>query len=275
MKLEAGQVAVVTGAASGIGFALSDAFAARGLDVVLADIEDGALQAATERVRAHGGRARGLRTDVTDLAQVQALADATLGEFGRVDVVCNNAGVDSDTAPAWEMDIRDWKWVLDVNLWGCIHGVHTFMPHLVAQGHGHMVNTASMGGIRPLPFLAPYAASKRAIVAITETLRIELDERAPDVGVTALCPSLVHTNIGTSARNRPQDLIPERGADQAGLRAHLGKMEQSALEPADVARLVLGAIETNRLRLMTHPESREAVEEWARALIADAALAGQ
>ena len=137
-----------------------------------------------------------------------------------------------------------------------------------------MGNTSSMGGVRPLPYLAPYAASKRAILAITETLRIELDDLAPEVGVTALCPSLVRTNIGTSARNRPDDLVPARGAGQEGLQAHLAHLP-GAKEPAEVAQLTLGAIETNRLRLMTHESARDSVDTWVKALLADAALAGQ
>jgi NAD(P)-dependent dehydrogenase (short-subunit alcohol dehydrogenase family) len=274
MLLESGQVAVVTGAASGIGFAMAEEFAGRGLGVVLADVEETALAAAGCAIEAAGVPTLAVRTDVRDATQVDELARRTLERFGRVDVVCNNAGVDTNTAPTWEMDILDWKWVMDVNLWGCIHGIRAFVPHLVEQGRGHVVNTASMAGLRPLPFLAPYCASKHAIVGLSETLRVEFDQRGIDVGVTILCPSLVHTKIGSSARNRPPELTPAGPQTQDGLVAHLSRMEDNAKEPPEVARLLMEAIEANRLYLATHSDAADGMREWFAGLIEDVQIVG-
>jgi NAD(P)-dependent dehydrogenase (short-subunit alcohol dehydrogenase family) len=211
MKLREGQVAVVTGAASGIGLAIAEHLAGRGLSVVLADVEEPALKTAEDSLRASGAPTLAVRTDVSDESSVFDLADRTLEKFGRVDVVCNNAGVTAPAAPIWETDERDWQWVLGVNLWGVIHGIRAFVPHLVAQGSGHVANTGSMAGLSIVPMVASYTASKHAVVAISESLRAELDVHAPDVGVTVLCPSYVPTRLADSARNRPPELMPVDG----------------------------------------------------------------
>jgi NAD(P)-dependent dehydrogenase (short-subunit alcohol dehydrogenase family) len=270
MKLERRQVAVVTGAASGIGLATSEAFSRRGLSVVMADIEKPVLEAAAARVGASGSPVLPVRTDVSDADQIQALARRTLEEFGRVDVVHNNAGVDNDPAPMWEMDSLDWAWILGVNLWGVINGIRAFVPHLVAQGRGHVVNTASMAGLTGLPFLGPYTASKHAIVSISETLRSELDQRAPEVGVTVVCPSYVHTNIARASRNRPDALTPALQMNPGGLQRHLDTMETIAIEPPQVAGLIMEAIESNRLHLLTHEGSRARWRQYAERQLEEA-----
>jgi NAD(P)-dependent dehydrogenase (short-subunit alcohol dehydrogenase family) len=256
MRLEPGQVAVVTGAASGIGLATAEAFSRRGLSVVMADIDAPALEAAAARVSTAGSSVLPVPTDVSDAEQVQSLATRTLEEFGRVDVIYNNAGVDNDPAPMWEMDSRDWSWILGVNVWGVINGIRAFVPHLVAQGQGHVVNTSSMAGLTMQPFLGPYTASKHAVVAISETLRVELDQRAPNVGVTVVCPSLVHTNIGRASRNRPDALKPPVDLNPGGLQRHLDELEAVAMEPPQIAAQVLEAVESNRLHLLTHEQSK-------------------
>ena len=171
MKDLSKRVAVVTGAASGIGYALAERFADEGMRVVLADVEEKALAMASEKLAARGAAALAVRTDVANPADVQALAEATLARFGAVHVLCNNAGVGGDVAPVWELPLESWRWVLDVNFWGVVHGVRTFVPIMLRQdGEGHIVNTASMAGHLSLPLLGPYHATKFAVVSLTESL---------------------------------------------------------------------------------------------------------
>jgi NAD(P)-dependent dehydrogenase (short-subunit alcohol dehydrogenase family) len=261
VELREGQVAVVTGAASGIGLGIARAFARRGLRVVLADIEGAALADAAEAVAVVASPAASeasgpapsvlaVETDVSDADQVDALAQRTLDRFGRIDVVCNNAGVTVHNKATWEMDELDWSWVLGVNLWGVIHGVHTFVPLMVDQNRGHVVNTASIVGLSYGPEIAPYTASKHAVVAISETMRGELATRAPGVGVTVLCPSYVPTRIGDAERNRPQGLTPDWSVAVRGT-----PRDRSGLDPVPpdaVGEMVADAVESGRFYLSTH-----------------------
>jgi NAD(P)-dependent dehydrogenase (short-subunit alcohol dehydrogenase family) len=267
MQLQRGQVAVVTGAASGIGFGIAKAMAGRGLSVVLADVEEGALAGAKEAVESHGVEALAVRTDVSDAAQVDQLARRTIEAFGRADVVCNNAGVATHNKATWEMDELDWRWVLGVNLWGVIHGIRSFVPALVAQGHGHVVNTASIVGLSYGPEIAPYTASKHAVVAISETMRGELATRAPGVGVTVLCPSYVPTRIGDAERNRPAALTPDWGAA-----VHGRPRDRSGLEPVApgaVGEMVADAVESGRFYLSTHRGVEGLITHRFNAILAD------
>lgn len=208
MRLEAGQVAVVTGGASGIGRALVDAFAARGLAVAVADVEGDALEQTRRELAEAGVTVLTRRTDVRDAEDVEALAQEVLTRFGRVDVICNNAGVISSPAPAWEQSAQDWLWTVQVNLLGVANGVRAFVPHLVAAGRGHVLNTASIAGLTTIPGggNAAYSATKHAVIGFSETLRLELALVAPAVGVTVLCPGPVPTRIHDAERNRPADL---------------------------------------------------------------------
>jgi NAD(P)-dependent dehydrogenase (short-subunit alcohol dehydrogenase family) len=256
MQLAAGQVAVVTGAASGIGLGLARALAARGLHIVLADVEEGALAAAAAQVEGQGVRAEPIVADVRDFEAVQAIADLALKAFGRLDVACNNAGVNTGRATAWEFDEHDWRWVLDVNLWGVIHGIRAFVPHLVRQNAGHVVNTASMAALHPVAGLSPYAVSKHAIVAITECLRADLDEHAPAVGATALCPLWVWSRVRDAERNRPPELR-RAGSPPLQPRPAQSLEDGEYLTPDEVGDLVAAAIEGNELYLLTHASGRE------------------
>jgi NADP-dependent 3-hydroxy acid dehydrogenase YdfG len=266
MKLHEGHVAVVTGAASGIGLAIAEQLTERGLSVVLADVEEPALMAAEDRLRDSGAMTLAVHTDVSDERSVFELADRTLARFGRVDVVCNNAGVTTRAAPMWETDERHWQWVLGVNLWGVIHGIRAFVPHLVAQGSGHVVNTGSMAGLSIVPMVAPYTASKHAVVAISESLRAELDACAAGVGVTVLCPSYVPTRLADSARNRPVALTPVDTpvASQPGVGGSYVPMAAR-----DVAAKLIAGIEANRLHVTTHPGSMARVRERVDRLVVD------
>jgi NAD(P)-dependent dehydrogenase (short-subunit alcohol dehydrogenase family) len=263
MKLEAGKVAVVTGAASGIGFALADRFATSGLHVVLADVDEAGLATAAGTIGARGVETLTVRTDVSDEASVQALAAAGVERFGTVHVVCNNAGVMS-TADAWFGPLSAWTWVMGVNFWGVVHGVRAFLPMLTAQGEGHIVNTASIAGLYP-GFGAVYDASKHAVVAITEDLYTGMQQAGLPIGVSVLCPGWVRTNIVDSDRNWPGDLGDEPpsalGADI--VLGHVRRVIDEGMPPAAVADLVADAVETDRFWVLPHPEFVDlAVARW-------------
>ncbi|MCI0547498.1 MAG: SDR family NAD(P)-dependent oxidoreductase [Candidatus Rokubacteria bacterium] len=244
------RVAVVTGGGSGIGRALSEAFAREGARVVVADVEDSAATAVADGIRGRGGEALAVRVDVTDLGQVRALADRAFAHFGAVHVLCNNAGVALHGA-LQDATHRDWEWVLGVNLWGVIHGLEAFLPRIIAQGPpGHVVNTASMAGLIASQGLGVYNASKYAVVGISETLVKDL--RPHGIGVSVLCPMGVTTRILQSARNRPAPLRNEREHTDSAVEL-IGKY----LDPDTVASMVLAAVRANRLYVITHDESLE------------------
>ena len=204
-----GKVAVVTGAASGIGRAMAERFLSEGMAVVAADVEESALETTAEQLRAGGGEVEAVLTDVSDPASVQALAAAAKNRFGTFHVICNNAGVGGHLGRVWETPVADYRWVIDVNLWGVIYGIITFVPTLVEQGEGHVVITSSIAGWRGGPCLGPYAATKHAVLGLSESLRQELELAEANVGVSVLCPGLVNTNIMASARNWPTALGSE------------------------------------------------------------------
>jgi NAD(P)-dependent dehydrogenase (short-subunit alcohol dehydrogenase family) len=211
-----GRVAVVTGAASGIGRALAARFAAEGMKVVLADVEPGALAAAARELEKAGCETLAVETDVSRAEDVAALARRTLDAFGAVHLVCNNAGVFTGGL-CWEAPLSDYEWVMGVNVWGVIHGIRTFVPILLAQGgEGHLVNTASMAALTTLPYAGIYHMSKHAVLALSESLHHELVLRGSPVRVSALCPELVATKIDASERNRPAKLREGPGAAGEG-----------------------------------------------------------
>ena len=247
------RVAVVTGAASGIGRAIAARLGGEGMRVVLADIEPEALQQTAQELEKDGVEALAVVTDVSRAESVQALAERTLEHFGAVHVVCNNAGVFTGGL-SWEGPIEDWEWVLGVNLWGVVHGIRTFVPILLEQDvEGHVVNTASMAGVTSMPFSGIYVLSKHAVLALSETLHHELTQRGSKIGVSALCPEIVSTNIGEAERNRPEAMrpkavwdSPEREVVRAALRAQL----PVGAPPERMAERVLRGIRENRFYLL-------------------------
>jgi len=256
----AGKTAFVTGGASGIGFALGRVLAEAGMNVMLADIERPALTSAVRGLSEEGlTNVRSVGCDVADPVSVEDAAEATFKAFGAVHVVCNNAGVAGGSGID-DISVETWRWVLDVNLMGVLHGVRTFLPHIRGHGQGgHIVNTASMAGMNSGLGFSPYSASKFAVVNMSEGLAMQL---APlDIGVTVLCPGFVRTRIWESTRNRQERYGPP-DSHASKLAATLAKLNDSGLDPLGVARRVVAAIRENELYVFTHagPEWRSELE---------------
>ena len=271
MKEFKGKVAVVTGAASGIGRALALRFARAGMNVVLADVEVGALDEAEREVRAVGGSTLAVRTDVSKARDVEALAKATLDRFGAVHIVCNNAGV-SVGGLSWTHTLADWEWVLGVNLWGVIHGVRVFTPILLSQGGaGHIVNTASLAGLLSGPGSSVYNVTKHSVVTLSETLHQELVMLGSPVRVSVLCPGFVSTRIPDAARNRPAELAdtapPLPGAEE--MQALGRQLVASGSPPATVADCVFEAIRAERFYILPHPEWKDLIRARMETILAE------
>lgn len=256
MRELTGRTAVITGAASGIGRACAERLASAGMDVVLADVEAPRLEEAAAAVRAVGVEVLAVPTDVSDADAVDRLRDEALARFGRVNLLCNNAGVAGSLTGDGSVDLRDWQWVMGVNLWGVVHGHRSFLPHLLEHGDGHIVNTASMAG--HLPGHSAYAASKWAVVAITEGLYHQLRRQGSTVGVSCLCPGWVNTDIGSSSRNRPEWASPPALVEPTGTAAAVQEFVldqlRSGMPPAAVADLVHDAVVEDRFWIFTDPQ---------------------
>ncbi|WP_128377934.1 SDR family NAD(P)-dependent oxidoreductase [Streptomyces cavernae] len=280
MEPEPGQVAVVTGAASGIGLAMARRFAAEGLKVVLADVEEGALAKAADDLRADGAVVHARVVDVGERSEVQALAEDAYDTFGAVHVLCNNAGVGSGAeGRMWEHDPNDWKWAFAVNVWGVFHGIQAFVPRMLAAGEpGHVVNTSSGdGGIAPLPTASVYAVTKAAVVTVTESLYAHLKAEHARVGASVLFPGphMLRTGLWESHRNRPARYAkekprktPYRSLDQweAAMRAAGREVEFTPVE--EVAELVLDGIRADRFWLLPRSEHSDAqIRARARSML--------
>jgi NAD(P)-dependent dehydrogenase (short-subunit alcohol dehydrogenase family) len=262
-----GKVAVVTGAASGIGRALATRFVDEGMKVVLADVETDALRHTAGELESQGAEVLSRRTDVSQADDVSALAEATLDRFGKVHVVCNNAGVFAGGL-SWEAPISDWEWVLGVNTYGVLHGIRSFVPILLEQGEpAHVVNTVSMAGLITMPFSGPYCLSKHAALTLSETLYHELRIRQSPVGVSALCPELIRTAIGRSDRNRPEHLkrsedsaSPERDLVESAIQSSTA----GGLDPARMADRVIAGIREDRFYLLADEGTSWEAACWQR-----------
>ena len=270
MENLAEKTAFITGGASGIGLGMARAFLAEGMKVFLADIEADALEGALNDLRGEGGRAEGTLCDVSDRDAVMRAAEAVRKTFGAVHVLCNNAGIGAG-GPFGTLRPSDWDWVLGVNLMGVVHGIDAFLPEMRDRGEGgHIVNTASMAGLRGTPGMGPYCAAKAAVVSISETLAGELE--GSGIGVSVLCPGWVRTRILESARGRPQRFGPPRdrpaNAEEAARYAAVSELIESGLDPLAVGRRVVEGIRREELYLITHPDWRVNVEGRFEAILA-------
>jgi NAD(P)-dependent dehydrogenase (short-subunit alcohol dehydrogenase family) len=262
MKELKGKVAAVTGAASGLGRSMALAFAAEGMDIALADVDEQGLLEVREALKRHGVKTTTLRVDVSKADQLDAFAERAVKDLHAVHVVCNNAGV-SPLGAVWENTLADWQWILGVNLWGVIHGVHAFAPRLIAQNEGHIVNTASVAGLISPPGSGAYNVTKHAVVALSESLHHDLRERNSAVGVSVLCPAYVPTRITESERSRPDELknssralSPETLARQAMLKKAVNSGKISADQ---VAQAVVAAVKEERFYILTHARIKGAI----------------
>ncbi|MEX2080318.1 MAG: SDR family NAD(P)-dependent oxidoreductase [Dehalococcoidia bacterium] len=252
MQTLAGKVAVVTGAASGIGLGMAERFAAEGMQVVMADIEPEALSIAAEGLKGKAASILPHRLDVRDPDAVEGLARATYDAFGACHVVCNNAGVEV-IGLTWEYTLEDWEWVLGVNLWGVIHGVRAFVPRMLAGGEeGHIVNTASMAGLTTSAFMGIYDVTKHGVVALSESLYKDFKATGARLSVSVLCPGLINTNIMNSRRNRPGPLQKEGefGEPARMFRAALTAGLATGFDPSEVAAQVAEGIKEDRFYIV-------------------------
>jgi len=263
MKDFQGKVAVITGGASGLGRAMAERFAREGMSIVLADVEPNALAKAEAEMKAAGAKVIGVRTDVSNAIEVEALAQKTLAAFGGVHLLANNAGV-AEGGKVWENTVADWEWVLGVNIWGVIHGVRVFTPIMLKQqSEGHIINTASVAGLISPPGMGIYCVSKHAVVTLSECLHHDLAQQTDKLKCSVLCPAYVPTGIADSGRNRPADLneTRQKSAADLALDASLKKAVQSGkLSAADVAQKVYEAVRDERFYILTHPKIKASIQ---------------
>jgi len=264
VKQLAGKVAVITGAGSGFGREFARIAAGEGMKLMLADIQKDALDEAVEEARASGAEAAGLRVDVASAADVQMLADHTMEQFGAAHLLFNNAGVSGCGGFVWEASLKDWQWVLGVNLMGVVHGTRSFVPLMLKQDcECHVVHTASAAGLVCAPLMGVYNVSKHGVVALSETMFHDLRAAGAKVGVSVLCPAFVPTNIVRSERNRPSELTEEGPptASQIAARERTEKAVSSGrLSAAEVARMTFDAVREGRFYVITHPKLLGSVE---------------
>lgn len=266
------RVAVITGAGSGIGAALAWRFAKAGMKIVVADVNQAAADATVAALSAAGYTALAVQADVADPAQVDALAATAFGAYGSVDMLFNNAGIvpSGRLRPIWEYPLEDWKWSLDVNLMGVVHGIRSFVPRMLAQGtEGHIITTASVAGLISGSASVPYGAAKHGAVLATEALYAALRERDAPIGVTLLCPGLVNTKIYQSERNRPAQLLPADGAaaEAPELSAIAPAMYAGAISPEQVAEQVFDAVWNNQLYVLTSANFDDSIRARADAIL--------
>ena len=266
MRSLEGKVAIVTGAASGIGLGMAEAFASRGMKVAMADVEREALEREAERLTRANFEVAPFVVDVSSFEAVDALADAAEARFGRLHVVCNNAGVSGGggARPIWAQSQNDWDWVMGVNFWGVVNGLRAFVPRIIAHGEeGHVVNTSSILGLTTGAG-SIYGVSKHAVARLTEGLYHDLRTAGASVGVTLLCPGMIATNIITSARNRPDALTdaddPPDEARRAAIAAMDARFKEGGMAPREVGEKVAQAILDDQFYLLTHAENMEGVK---------------
>lgn len=265
MSMLVGRVAIVTGGASGIGRALAHKFTAEGMRVMITDVAEEPLAAVgAELAELHGSdNVATALADVRDSQAMDDLAVATFHRFGAAHVVCNNAGV-AIGGLTWTVPPAYWRWIVDVNLLGVANGIRSFVPRLIEQGEGHIVNVASVAGLITGPAMAPYFATKHAVVALSESLHHDLQLIGSTVGVSVVCPGWVKTRIAEFSRNRPADLAPADGVNGGDVAAYIQGKVEGGIDPGDVADKVLEAVVERRFWVLTHEDSLpSAKRRWA------------
>jgi NAD(P)-dependent dehydrogenase (short-subunit alcohol dehydrogenase family) len=270
-----GRVAVVTGGASGIGLGMVRAFAGAGMKLVIADLDTGALDAVADELTGGGAEVATMRCDVSQLEQVEALAGLALDRFGKVNVVCNNAGIGIPTG-THDIKLEDWRWIIDVDLWGPIYGVKVFLPLIEEAGEGHINATASMAGLIATGMMGAYNVAKHGVVALMATLERDLRGRGSPVTASVLCPGPINTNISRhSLEYRPTRAKPKADGETAGrVASSIQAALEQGMDPDEVGRLVLEAIGSGRFWILTHPRWSRAVEKQLAALNEDQTLTG-
>jgi NAD(P)-dependent dehydrogenase (short-subunit alcohol dehydrogenase family) len=264
-----GRTAVVTGAGSGIGRELALACAREGMGIVLADIDESGMRETAAAIAPLGVRVESLRCDVSKPLEVEALADRAWERFGAAHLLFNNAGV-AVAGPVWAATLEDWKWTLDINLMGVVHGVRSFVPRMLAQGgECHVVNTASVAGLVDIPGSAVYCVSKHGVVALSECLFHDLRVAKANIGVSVLCPAYVNTGIGDSARHRPSELAATNPLAAPYEEAVRQALLHGKISAADVARVTLDAVKSGRFYIITHEKIKGAIEARMRDILED------
>jgi NAD(P)-dependent dehydrogenase (short-subunit alcohol dehydrogenase family) len=270
MKAFRDKVAVITGAASGIGYGIAERCAKERMKVVLAGINTENLEKAQSTLADHGAETLCVRTDVSKREDVEALAKKTLDQYGGVHLLVNNAGFGAGLS-IWESSCEDWEWVLGVNLWGVIYGIKTFVPIMLAQNEpGHIVNTASIAGLLPYHPSAPYQVAKHAAIALTENLYYSLIQAETKLRASVLCPGFVKTRILEAERNRPQELENEPAEmtpEQVEILQYLQKSVDTGISPQEVAEILFQGIEEEKLYIGTHPDLVPSVQERMDAIM--------
>lgn len=277
MKNLSGKVAVITGAASGIGQAMAERFAQAGMRLTLVDIESGRLEATAETLLRSGAEVKTEVVDVSDADAMDGLGESVLSHYGAVHLVCNNAGV-ATSGPLWELTEADWAFTFGANLWGVIHGVRVFGKMLVEQDEGHFVNTASMAGLVSVPGMGAYNVTKYGVVGLSETLYADLQVAGSNVGVSILCPAFVQTEIWNSERNRPRHLQNEKdtspeaashASEKEGARESLRSIIEKSMPTGIVAERVHDAVLANQLFIITHEATKPALEARVQSILND------
>jgi NAD(P)-dependent dehydrogenase (short-subunit alcohol dehydrogenase family) len=268
-----GRVAVVTGAASGIGLGLATRFGEEGMRLVLSDIDAAGLETAAAGLRQAGAEVETVRTDVSSAEDVDRLAERAYAAFGRVHLLCNNAGIvpSGRFRPIWEYPVEDWTWSLGVNLMGVVHGIRSFVPRMLAGGEpGHVVNTASIAGLSSGAYSPPYGAAKHGVVRLTEALYASLRQSGAPIGATVLCPGVVRTNIYHAERNRPADLVPKEGVarERPEVDAVAAKIHPSGMPPAEVAAMVVEAVRADTFYVLTTDSHDAAIRHRMESILA-------
>ncbi len=272
METLSGRTAVITGAAGGIGLELAKQFGAEGMNLVLADIDASALEAAAELLTVAGNEVLSRQLDVRKHDELVALETAAMERFGNVHLLCNNAGVGAGGPVSDPTNLEAWRWTIDINLWGVIYGCKIFLPNMLAHGEPcHIVNTASMAGLGSAPFMGAYNISKYGVVALSETLAKEMLIAEAPIGVSVLCPAFVATAIASSDRNMPDEVraaIPEPPAVASEMQRAIEGMVAAGIDPALVGRAVVDAVTNDEFWILTHEETKPMVIERANQIVA-------